>query len=78
MGFPTLFPDGVGDPTNRSTISSNSNNDIEIFAVKLKHLVKFAKKIVGKWYYRFAFHPRFGYLTYNILYRKRLLSQGNL
>ena len=61
MAFPTLFPDGVGDPTNRSTIRSMSDNDIETFAAKLKHLVKLAEKIKGKWHYRFSSHPRFGY-----------------
>ena len=57
MAFPTLFPDGVGDPTSRSTIRSISDNDIETFAAKLKHLVKFAEKIEVKWHYRFAIHP---------------------
>ena len=61
MAFPTLFPDGVGDPTNRSTIRSMSQNDIETLAAKLKHLVKLAEKIEGKWHYRFSCHPRFGY-----------------
>ena len=51
MAFPTLFPDGVGDPTNLSTIRSINGNDIETFAVKLKHSVKFAEKIEGKWHY---------------------------
>ena len=77
MGFPTLFPDGAGEPTNRSTISSISDSDREIFAAKLKHLVKLAEKMEGKWFYRFAFHPRLGCWVHNILYRKRLLSQGN-
>ena len=35
------------------------------------------KKINGKWVYRFASHPRFAYLAYNMLYRRRILSQGN-
>ena len=61
MAFPTLFPDGVGDPTNRSTIRSMSQNDIETLAAKSKHLVKLAEKIEGKWHYRFSSHPRFGY-----------------
>ncbi len=53
MAFPTLFPDGKGDPTN---------NDTEGFAQKVKHLIKFAEKLEGKWVYRFAAHPRFGVL----------------
>ena len=48
MAFLTLFPDGVGDPTNSSAIRSISDNDIETFAAKLKHFVKFAAKTGGK------------------------------
>ena len=45
MTFPTLFPDGQGDPTNQG----------------LLRLFKFAEIIYGKWVYRFANHPRFSY-----------------
>ena len=54
-----------------------SKSDTESFAEKIKHLIKFGEKIDGKWSYRFASHPRFGFWAYNILYRRRLLSQGN-
>ena len=77
LAFPTLFPDGKADPTNAATIRTVSKSDTEIFAEKLKHLIKFAEKINGKWYYRFASHPRFAFWGYNMLYRKRLLLQGN-
>ena len=72
-----MFPDTDGDPTNHSTVRSIGRNDLETFDAKLKHLIKFAEKRKGKWVYQFASHPRFGYWAYNILYRKRLLSQGN-
>ena len=77
MSFPTLFPDGKGDPTNSATLRSIADNDTEAFAQKIKHLIKFAEHIDGKWTYRFASHPRFGYWAYNILYRHRILGQGN-
>ena len=77
MAFPTLFPDGKGDPTNDAVLSDASNNATQSFAEKLKHLIKFSEKINGKWVYRFASHPRFAYWAYNILYRKRILGQGN-
>lgn len=78
MAFPTLFPDGIADPTCNLTLREISENETEAFAMKLKHLVKFAeidnnKRLV----YRFAVHPRFAYWSYNMLYRKRLLGQGN-
>ena len=77
MAFPTLFPDGKGDPTNNAVVSDISNNSTQSFADKLKHLIKFAQYIDGKWIYRFASHPRFAYWAYNILYRKRILGQSN-
>ena len=78
MAFPTIFPNGIADPTCNLTLREISENETEAFAMKLKHLVKFAeidnnKKLV----YRFAVHPRFAYWSYNMLYRKRLLGQGN-
>ena len=69
MSFPSLFPDGKGDPTNSATLRSISQNDTESFSQKVKHLIKFGEKVNGKWVYRFAAHPRFGYWAYNILYR---------
>ena len=65
MAFPTLFPDGKGDPTNQFTIRSISDSDTDSFAQELKHSMKFAENINGKWVYRFAAHPRFGYWACN-------------
>ena len=77
MAFPCLFPDGKGDPTNLLLVRDISNNETEAFSLKLKLLMKFVELIDGKWHYRFASHPRFGYWAYNMLFRKRLLGQGN-
>ena len=77
MSFPTLFPEGKGDPTNYSTVRNISDSDTEAFTLKLKHLIRFGERINGKWVFRFASHPRFAYWAYNILYRKRVLNQGN-
>lgn len=48
MAFPTLFPDGKGDPTNTAVFSDTSSNTTQSFAAKLKHLIKFSEKINGK------------------------------
>ena len=77
MCFPTLFPDGKGDPTNNAILLDTGNNLTDTFANKLKHLIKFAERINGRWVYRFAAHPRFAYWAYNILYRRRILGQGS-
>lgn len=77
MAFPTLFPDGKGDLTNIAVVSDISNNSTQSFAERLKHLIKFAEYIDGKWIYRFASHPRFAYWAYNMLYRKRILGQSS-
>ena len=77
MSFPTLFPDGKGDPTNYSTVRNISDSDTEAFALKLKHFIRFGERINGKWVFRFTSHPRFAYWAYNILYRKHILSKGN-
>ncbi|XP_066921730.1 uncharacterized protein [Clytia hemisphaerica] len=77
LAFPTLFPDGKGDPTNSSIRRSIAKSDTESFSEKIKHLIKFAEMIDGKWVYRFAAHPRFGFWAYNMLYRRRLLGQGS-
>ena len=43
MAFPTLFPDGKGDPTNQALL-----RDIPL-QERVKHLLKFAEFINGKW-----------------------------
>ena len=77
LAFPTLFPDGNGDPTNKGLRRAISDKDTESFSMHLKHLNKFGEKINDLWVFRFSSHPRFGYWAYNMLYGKRLLSQGN-
>ena len=77
MSFPTLSPDGKGDPTNSAILIDSSGSITEAFANKLKHLMKFGEKIDGKWVYRFQSHPRFRYWAYNMLYRRRILGQGS-
>ena len=68
----------LADPTSQATVRNISNNDTESFAQKIKHLIRFAEHVNGKWVYRFASHPRFAYWAYNILYRRRILGQGNI
>ena len=67
MAFPTLFPDGKGDPTNPSL-----NRDVQ-FDERIKHLLKYAEKENGTWLYRFASHPSFAYWALNMIPRKRIL-----
>lgn len=71
MAFPTLFPDGKGDPTNQAL-----TRDIPLLA-RVRHL-KFAEKINNKWVYRFASHPRFSYWAFNMIQRKRTLEQTGI
>ena len=78
MAFPTLFPYGLGDPTDNATDFDISQSEIDSYAQKLKHLVRFGGFINGNWCYSFAARSRFGYWAYNVLYSKRLLRQGNL
>jgi hypothetical protein len=72
LSFPTLFPDGTGDPTNPGILK-----DIPL-GEKIKHLIKFADCINGKWVYRFASHPRFTYWGFNMIQRKRVLQQSGI
>jgi DNA replication protein DnaC len=72
MAFPTLFPDGKGDPTNQGLL-----RDVPL-QERIKHLLKFAEVIDGKWVYRFANHPRFSYWAFNMIQRKRILQQSGI
>ncbi|XP_020915212.2 uncharacterized protein LOC110252718 [Exaiptasia diaphana] len=72
MAFPTLFPDGKGDPTNQALVM-----DVPL-AERVKHLIKFAENVNGKWIYRFASHPRFAYWAFNMILRKRTLQQSGI
>ncbi|XP_028418913.1 uncharacterized protein LOC114544479 [Dendronephthya gigantea] len=73
MAFPTLFPHGKGDPTNR--VRQHEVSLAEAF----KHLMKFAERLPnGKFEWRFASHPRFPYWALNMKQRHQLLSQDNI
>ena len=72
MAFPTLFPDGKGDPTNQGLLRGVP------FQERIKHLLKFAEIIDGKWVYRFASHPRFSHWAFNMIQRKRILQQSGI
>ena len=72
MAFPALFPDGKGDPTNQGLL-----RDVPL-QERIKHLLKFAELIDGKWVYRFATHPRFSYWAFNMIQRKRILQQSGI
>ena len=72
MAFPTLFPDGKGDPTNQALL-----RDV-FFQERIKHLIRFAEIIDGKWVYRFANHPRFSYWVFNMIQRKRVLQKSGI
>ena len=72
MAFPTLSPDGKGNPTNPSL-----NRDVQ-FDKRIKHLLEYAEKENGTWLYRFASHPRFAYWALNMIQRKRILQQTGI
>ena len=44
----------------------------------IKHLIKFAECVDGKWVYRFASHPRFAYWALNMVQRKQALQQSGI
>lgn len=69
LAFPSLFPDGKGDPTNLCL-----HRDVP-FNERIKHLLKFPETINGKFYFRFASHPRFSYWVLNMIQRKRTMQQ---
>ena len=45
---------------------------------RIKHLLKFAELVSGKWVYRFANHPRFSYWAFNMIHRKHILQQSGI
>ena len=51
MAFPSLFPDGKGDPTNSTTKRNVTLGE------NVKHLIRFGERINDKWEYRFASIP---------------------
>ena len=72
MAFPTLFPDGKGEPTNPATIRNITLKE------KIKHLIKFAEKKGSGWSYRFANHPRFSYWALNMVQQNQILQQTGM
>ena len=72
LAFPTLFPDGKGDPTNPCL-----QRDVP-FCKGIQHLIKYAENINGNMVYRFASHPRFSYWALNMIQRKRALQQNSI
>lgn len=72
MAFPTLFPDGKGDPTNPSLHKHVTLSE------KIKHLCKFAEKKNGFWHYRFVQYPRFSYWALNMIQRAQILQQSGI
>lgn len=72
LAFPTLFPDGKGDPTNPAL-----HRDLSL-GERVEHLLKFGEYNNGKWQYRFASHPRFAYWALNMIQRKRILQQTGM
>lgn len=74
MAFPTLFPTGQGDLWK---LSSHSNSTS--FIIKFRHLLRYSEyNPDGSLEFRFASHPRFVLWLYNIHYRHRALSQGDI
>ena len=72
MAFPTLFPHGKGDPT------CPSRRHAITLTEAFKHLIHYADVVDGKYYWRFASHPRFPYWALNMKMRHQLLSQSNV
>ena len=72
MAFPTLFPDGKGDPTNLALL-----RDVPL-QERVKHLLKYAEVIDCKCVYRFANQARFFYWAFNMIQRKRILQQSRI
>jgi hypothetical protein len=52
--------------------------DVHLQERRIKHLLKFAEIIDGKWIYRFANHRRFLYWAFNMIQRKRILHQSGI
>jgi hypothetical protein len=72
--FPSLFPNGLGDPTKKSRIIEVSETD------GFKHLLKYATIHTSsqELYYPFAQHPQFKFWAYDRLRRHRSLDQAKV
>ena len=73
MAFPSLFPDGMGDPF-RAHIECDLESRLNI----IKNLVKFCEMINGERICRFAQHPRFILWIYNLTTRHNTMKQGTI
>ena len=67
-----MYADGKGDPTNQGLVRDGPLQE------RVKHLLKFAEIINGKWVYHFANHPRLSYWAFNMIQRKRILQQSGI
>ncbi|CAB4029508.1 Hypothetical predicted protein [Paramuricea clavata] len=72
MAFPTLFPDGKGDPTNQGLL-----RDVPL-QERIKHLLKFAEILMVNGYTVLPTTPRFFYWAFNMIQRKRILQQSGI
>ena len=73
MAFPTLFPYGKADPTNK-----RRRREVTL-TEGMKHLIKYAERSsTGQFVWRFASHPRFTYWALNMKQRHQLLSQAHI
>ena len=73
MAFPTLFPHGRGDPTNKRRLREVTLTE------GFKHLIRYAEHFsTGQFVWRFASHPRFPYWALNMKQRHQLLSQARV
>lgn len=74
MAFPTLFPTGRGDPWKLSRFYSSVS-----FVARFRHLLRYCEiNSDGTLECRFASHPRFVLWLFNIHFRHRALSQGDI
>jgi hypothetical protein len=73
MAFPSLFPNGIGDP-----FSISKSHKPETLLNKVKNLLYFAEMIGEDMECRFAQHSRFVMWIHNILYRHKTLGQGHV
>ena len=62
MAFPTLFPGGKGDPTNLALLRDVSLQE------RVKHLLKYAEVINGKWVYTSLYQTRWPAWLFGTLY----------
>ena len=73
MAFPTLFPYGRADPTDKGR-----ERDVSL-TEGFKHLEKYADITPeGTFHWRFASHSRFSYWALNMKQRHQILSQANV